>query len=102
MQWICHYWDEDDTLSCYEVGDDGYVVRQVVLAGAARRPVTAAVLAEVLAARDGGSAEMGSYEGKYGVLAEGDVRGWSEDDGVVEISAEEFDRAWWNARQALD
>lgn len=102
-QWIRYYWAVDDTMCFLEIGDDGWAVRQVELQGPDRRPVTAPTLDEVQHIRDyGGLADMLAYECQYGVLAEGDVRGWDEADQVVEISGGEFEQAWVTARGALD
>jgi hypothetical protein len=102
-RWIRHYFDEDDTLSYYEIGEDGHARRQVDLQGADRRPVTAAILDEVLHARDqGGTEAVRAYECRYGVVAEGALNGWQDVDQVVEISPAEFEQAWTPARQALE
>jgi hypothetical protein len=101
--WLRYYFDEDDTLTYYEFGEDGYAQRQVDLQGPEQRPVTAATLEEVLHARDhGGFEAVVAYERRYGVLAEGDLDGWRDVDHVVEISAAEFEQAWEPARRALD
>jgi hypothetical protein len=101
--WLRYHFDEDDTLTYYEFGEDGYARRQVDLQGAERRPVTAATLEELLHARDhGGFDAVVAYESKYGVLAEGEVDGWRDVDQVVEISSAEFEDAWAPARRALD
>jgi len=103
MRWLRYYFDEDDTLSYYELGEDGYARRQVELQGSDRRPVTAAVLDDVLHARDHGGIEaVQAYERKYGVIAEGVLDGWHDIDHVVEISPAEFEHAWTFARRALD
>lgn len=102
-QWIRHYWAEDDTVSYFEMDDEGRAVRQVGLQSAEQRPVVAAKLSEVLRIRDHGTiADMQAYEHRYGVLAEDDLHGWREDNNIVVISEAEFEQAWGRARQVLD
>ncbi|MFH8738330.1 hypothetical protein [Streptomyces sp. NPDC017964] len=48
-----------------------------------------------------GSTAMGRYEQRYGVLAEGPMDGWQDQPEAAEISAEEFERLWTEARRAL-
>ncbi|MEV6044167.1 hypothetical protein [Streptomyces xanthochromogenes] len=56
---------------------------------------------EVLHLRDQGDlAAMVRYE-RHGVLAEGSTDGWQDQSQAAEISAEEFDRLWAEARRAL-
>ncbi|MEO6091059.1 MAG: hypothetical protein ABIQ18_48940 [Umezawaea sp.] len=103
MLWLRYYFDEDDTQTYYEVGEDGYARRQVDLQGTEQRPVTAATLEEVLHAHDDGGFDAAlAYESTYGVLAEGELDGWRDVDQVVEISSAEFEDAWKPARRALD
>ncbi|WIX75882.1 hypothetical protein QRX50_30940 [Amycolatopsis carbonis] len=65
--------------------------------------MTAATLNEVLHIRDHGApGDMQAYERQYGVLAEGDVRGWGKSDQVVKVSGADFERVWVPARRALD
>ncbi|WP_432844828.1 hypothetical protein ACQPXB_26640 [Amycolatopsis sp. CA-161197] len=102
-RWIRYPWSDEDLIGFIEFGDDGWAIRHVELQGPDRRPVTAASLDEVLHIRDHGDlGDMQAYERQYGVLAEGDVRGWGEADQVVEISGAEFERVWVPARRALD
>ncbi|MGW5612141.1 hypothetical protein ACWEWI_40220 [Streptomyces sp. NPDC003753] len=64
--------------------------------------MTAASLEEVLHLRDHADlAAMGRYERQYGVLAEGPVDGWQDQPEAAEISAEEFERLWTEARRVL-
>ncbi len=45
---------------------------------------------------------MGRYERQYGILAEGPLDGWQDHHPrAAEISAEEFERLWAEARQSL-
>jgi hypothetical protein len=44
---------------------------------------------------------MGRYERQYGVLAEGSLDGWRDQPRAAEISAEEFERTWTEARRTL-
>ncbi|MFJ7048788.1 hypothetical protein ACIQVC_36100 [Streptomyces sp. NPDC101112] len=46
-------------------------------------------------------AAMGRYERQYGVLAEGPMDGWQDHPQSAEISAEEFERLWVEARRFL-
>jgi hypothetical protein len=102
-RWIRYYWADYDTWSYIEFSDDGWALRHVELQGPQQRPVTAATLNEVLHVRDHGNiADMRAYERKYGVLADGDVRGWRKSDEVTEITKAEFEQAWAPARRALD
>jgi hypothetical protein len=64
--------------------------------------VTAASLEEVLHLRDHADlAAMFRYERQYGVLAEGPLEGWQDQPKAAEISEEEFERLWSEARRAL-
>ncbi|MBB5938616.1 hypothetical protein [Streptomyces zagrosensis] len=57
---------------------------------------------EVLHLRDHADlAAMFRYERQYGVLAEGPMDGWQGQPQAAEISAEEFERLWAEARLAL-
>ncbi|WP_086668329.1 hypothetical protein [Lentzea kentuckyensis] len=102
--WFRHYFPDDDVWLHYEVDDEGWVCRQVDLRGVDMRPTTAASLAEVMHARDTGGVEaVISYEQRFGVLSEGcQPDGWHGQDGVEEISAEEFEQTWAVARDALE
>jgi hypothetical protein len=85
-RWFRSYWDEEDTWFYFEVGDDGWVSRQVELEGPARRPIAAA------------SAEDG--DARYGFTAESPVSDW---EGHVEepLTFEEFEDVWAAARRHL-
>ncbi|WP_241269273.1 hypothetical protein [Streptomyces chrestomyceticus] len=64
--------------------------------------MTAASLEEVLHLRAHADlAEMFCYERRYGVLAEGPVDGWRNQPHTAEISAEELERQWADARRVL-
>ncbi|MFJ8555091.1 hypothetical protein [Streptomyces sp. NPDC093676] len=64
--------------------------------------MTAASLEEVLHLRDHADlAAMGRYERQYGVLAEGPVDGWKDQPEAAEISVDEFERLWTEARRVL-
>ncbi|MFF7816399.1 hypothetical protein ACFZCF_31445 [Streptomyces sp. NPDC007945] len=64
--------------------------------------MTAASLEEVLHLRDHADlAAMFRYERRYGVLAEGPMDGWQDQPGAAEISAEEFESLWTQARRTL-
>jgi hypothetical protein len=46
-------------------------------------------------------AAMVRYERQYGVLAEAPLDGWQDQPHAAEISAEEFERLWVEARRNL-
>lgn len=80
------YWDEDDTWFYFEVGDDGWVRRQVHLRGPELLPV--------VAARDTDGDE------RYGCVAELPVTEW-EGHVPEPLTAEEFESVWGAARRRL-
>ncbi|MFD8417601.1 hypothetical protein ACFV2Q_38735 [Streptomyces sp. NPDC059650] len=100
--WIRVY-DEDLDLWRYFEGDEGgQVTRQVDLRGRDGTPVTAASLDEVLRFQERSDIDtMGRYQQRYGAIAEGrlTIRDGARRGG--EISAEEFERVWLDARRAL-
>ncbi|AWK09874.1 hypothetical protein SSP531S_53010 [Streptomyces spongiicola] len=101
--WIRTYDDESENRSYFELDDEEWALRHIDLQGLPRQPVTAASLAEVIEIRDRGDlAAMAAYERRYGVLAEGAVRGWRETDGAAEITRQEFESTWAAARETLD
>ncbi|MFE0256334.1 hypothetical protein [Streptomyces sp. NPDC059010] len=86
----------------FEADEKGWAAPQVEVRGRDSRPVTAASVEEVLLLRDhGGLAATGRHERQYGVPAEGPMEGWQDQPQAAEISAEEFERLWGEARQAL-
>ena len=95
--------DEDEDLWLYfEVGADGWAMRQVELRASDLGAVTAASLKEVLRLRDHADlATMQRYEQQFGVLAEGNLDGWQEQPRVEEITQGEFERVWCEARAVL-
>jgi hypothetical protein len=96
------YYEDEDLWLYFEADDEGWAARQVEIRAADSRPVTAASLAEVVHLRDHADlAAMGRYERRYGVLAEGSLDGWETQPGAAEVSAEEFERLWADARRAL-
>ncbi|WP_030931141.1 hypothetical protein [Streptomyces sp. NRRL B-24720] len=100
--WFRTYYEDENLWQYFEADDEGWAARQVEVRGQDSRPVTAASLEEVLHLRDHADlAAMGRYERQYGVLAEGRMDGWQDEPRVAEISAEEFERLWAEARQAL-
>ncbi|MFD9880994.1 hypothetical protein ACFWZT_05980 [Streptomyces alboflavus] len=100
--WFRAYYEDEDLWLHFEADDEGWATRQVEVRGQDSRPVTAASRAEVLHLRDhAGPAAMGRYERQYGILAEGPLDGWQDQPRAAEISAEEFERLWAEARQAL-
>ncbi|MFW6724579.1 hypothetical protein ACHZ98_31425 [Streptomyces sp. MAR4 CNY-716] len=96
------YYEDEDLWLSFEADDEAWAARQVEIRAADSRPVTAACLAEVVHLRDHADlAAMGRYERRYGVLAEGSLGGWETRPGAAEVSAEEFERLWADARRAL-
>ncbi|MFF4214622.1 hypothetical protein ACFYZE_35940 [Streptomyces sp. NPDC001796] len=96
------YYEDEDLWLFFEADDEGWAARQVEVRGRNSRAVTAASLEEVLHLRDHADlAAMGRYERQYGVLAEGPVDGWQDQPEAAEISAEEFERLWTEARRVL-
>ncbi|MFI5628991.1 hypothetical protein ACIA8E_06340 [Streptomyces sp. NPDC051664] len=101
--WFRTYFEDEDLWQYFEADDEGWAVRHVDVQGSTSRPVTAASLEEVLHLRDHADlAAMGRYERQYGVLAEGTLDGWQEAPHASEISAEEFERLWAEARRTLE
>ncbi|MFV5995856.1 hypothetical protein ACNPQM_26390 [Streptomyces sp. NPDC056231] len=101
--WFRSYYEDEDLWLYFEADDEGWAARQVEVRGADSRPVTAASLDEVLYLRDHAAvAAMGRYEERYGVLAEGNLDGWQDQPQAAEISAEEFEHLWAEARRTLD
>ncbi|MFE7445745.1 hypothetical protein ACFU7X_35455 [Streptomyces chartreusis] len=100
--WFRTYYEVEDLWLYFEAGDKGWVARQIEVQGKDSRAVTAACLEEVLHLRDGADiAAVGRYERQYDVLAKGPVDGWEDQPEAAEISAEEFERLWIEARRAL-
>jgi len=96
------YYDDEDLWLYFEADDEGWVARQVEVRARDSRPTTAASLEEVLYLRDHADlAAMGRYERQYGVLAEGPLDGWKNQLQAAEVSGEEFERLWADARRAL-
>jgi hypothetical protein len=101
--WIRTYDAERDLLSYFELDDEEWALRQIDLRGPRHRPMAAASLVEVMEVRDHGDlAAMAFYERKYGVLAEGSMRGWQESDDAAGITFDEFESTWAAAREVLD
>ncbi|MFG3284168.1 hypothetical protein [Streptomyces sp. NPDC048111] len=86
MRWFRSYWGEADTWFYFEVGDDGWVRRQIELEGPALRPVAAATAED--------------DDARYGFTAESPVTDW---EGHVEVplTLREFEVVWVDARQRL-
>jgi hypothetical protein len=100
--WFRTYYEDEDLWLYFEADDEGWAARQVEVRGQDSRPVTAASLEEVLHLRDHADlAAMFRYERQYGVLAEGPMDGWQDQPQAAEITAEEFERLWTEARRAL-
>jgi len=93
---------DEDLWLYFEADDEGWAARQVEVREQDSRPVKAASLEEVLHLRDHDDlAAMFRYERQFGVLAEGPMDGWQDQTEAAEISAEEFERLWTEARRAL-
>ncbi|WP_406841837.1 hypothetical protein ACICHK_43355 (plasmid) [Streptomyces sp. AHU1] len=100
--WFRTYYEDEDLWLYFEADGEGRAARQVEVRRQESRPVTAASLEEVLHLRDHADlAAMFSYERQFGVLAEGPMDSWQDQPGAAEISAEEFERVWTEARQVL-
>jgi hypothetical protein len=99
--WLRSHWDEEDVTFLWEVGDDGCVTRSVELVGPERRVRAAAVLDEVVRAKDtGGIAAVQAYETRYGVVPEKPIDDWDFPHEV--ISQGDFERVWAESRQRLE
>lgn len=100
--WFRTYYEDEDLWLHFEAGDEGWATRQIEIQAKDSRPMVAASLAEVLHLRDHADlAAMSRYERQYGVLAEGPMEGWQDQPHAAEISAEEFEQLWGEARRAL-
>jgi hypothetical protein len=101
--WFRTYYEDEDLWLYFKADDEGWATRQVDVRGTDEQPVTAASSEEVLRLRNHADlAAMGRYERRFGVLSEGSLDGWQDQPQAAEISAEEFERLWAAARQALD
>lgn len=99
--WVRSRWDEGDTTFFWEVGDDGWVTRAIELFGPDGRVQAAAVLTDVLAARDaGGMSAVAQYEARYGVVPEKPILDW--DFPHERITHAAFENEWAAARQVLE
>ncbi|MFJ2650353.1 hypothetical protein ACIO1C_26980 [Streptomyces sp. NPDC087420] len=85
-RWFRSYWDDEDTWFYFEVGDDGWVSRQVELEGPGRRPIVAA------------SADEDDV--RYGFTAGLPVADW-EGHLEVPMTFQEFEEVWSAARRRL-
>ncbi|MFD7536050.1 hypothetical protein [Streptomyces sp. NPDC059819] len=100
--WFRTHYEGEDLWLYFEADDEGWATRHVEVRGKDSRPVTAASLEEVLHLRDHADlAAMGRYERQYGVLAEAALDGWQDQPRAAEISAEEFESLWVEARRIL-
>ncbi|MFF1409206.1 hypothetical protein ACFVX6_05305 [Streptomyces sp. NPDC058289] len=100
--WIRTYYEDEDLWLYFEADDEGWVARQVEIRGKDSRPMTAASLEEVRYVRDHADlSAMFRYDGQYGILAEGPLDGWRDQPEAAEISEEEFERLWADARRCL-
>ena len=100
--WFRTYDEDADLWLYFEVGADGWAMRQVELRASDLGAVTAASLEEVLHLRDHADlAAMQRYEQEFGVLSEGSLDGWREQSGVEEVAQGEFERVWREARAVL-
>lgn len=84
-------------LSVWEVGEDGLITRHVELAGEALRPTVASALDEWT--RELEADRIQAYQNRYGVLAEKPITDW--DFPHTDISHDDFERIWADARRAL-
>jgi hypothetical protein len=99
VRWLSSYWDEEDILFYFEADEDGVVLRQVELQGPTRTPIGAASLAELPDARSYGSDAVVEYETTFGALAEHPISEWDPGFPHEDISADEFEAVWMQARR---
>jgi hypothetical protein len=98
--YVSSYWDEGDITFLWEIADDGSIARAVELTGPNLSPTAATKLDEVIQARDTGDiSAVQAVERRFGVAPEKSIDDWSFPHSI--ISAEEFDRAWNEARGSL-
>ncbi|MEL7992254.1 hypothetical protein ACWGR3_23735 [Streptomyces albidoflavus] len=98
--WFRTYYEDEDLWLYLEADEEGWVVRHMEIGGKDGRPRTAASLQEVLHLRDHADlAAMTRYEQQYGILADAPLDGWQDQPGAAEITAEEFERLWAQARR---
>jgi hypothetical protein len=97
------YWP-DDNLWCYEELDDRrWCVRHIEVRAGDGTIMTAAALAEVLAARDVGGVEaVRAYEAIYGVAPESALPIQSEEYPIEAVDQAVFDDLWRISRSHLD
>ena len=87
------YWPDEDEWHWFELDDQGYAARHVVLRSG--EPILAARLDEVIALRDrAGLLGVQLYEAVYGVPAEGIVEVPA---GAIPVEADEFDHLFRKA-----
>ncbi|MFI8369971.1 hypothetical protein [Streptomyces sp. NPDC085466] len=96
--WMRCYWDEEDTWFYLEVDAEGWVTRQVELAGPELTPIAAASLAEWQLAQDAG--RLAEYENRFGGTAERPVSEWEGHD-PEQLTAEQFEDVWKAARREI-
>ncbi|KLI97972.1 hypothetical protein [Streptomyces sp. KE1] len=100
--WFRTYYEDEDLWLCFEADEESWAVRHMEIGGKDGRPRTAASLQEVLHLRDHADlAAMTRYEQRYGILADAPLDGWQDQPGATELTAEEFERLWGEARRVL-
>lgn len=100
--WIRAYDEDQDLWQYFEGDEEGRVTRQVDLLGEDGTPVAAASLEEVLRFQERSDITvMIRYRQRYGAIAEGRITGREGPGHAGEISAEEFERVWLDARRTL-
>lgn len=100
-KYLRSHWEEEDIAFLWEIDDDGWVTRSIELVGPERRVVAAAVLSDVLSARDhGGIKAVQDYETRYGVVPEKAIDDWTFPHEVISQSV--FELAWAEARATLE
>ena len=100
VRWVKAYWEEDDETYFFEVAEDGWVLRQVVLQGPDRAPTVAASLAEWPDVEREGLAAAQEYFAKYGMTADKPITKW--DFPHAKIACGTFEKVWIRARAHLD
>ncbi|MGW4376262.1 hypothetical protein ACWEJ7_21655 [Streptomyces albidoflavus] len=100
--WFRTYYEDEDLWLYFEADEEGWAARHIEIRGKDARPTTAASLKEVLHLRDHADlAAMTRYERRYGILADAPLDCWQDQPGAAEITAEEFERLWGEARRVL-
>lgn len=100
--WFRTYYEDEDRWLYFETDEEGWAARHIEIGGEDARPRTAACLKEVLHLRDHADlAAMVRHERQYGILADAPLDGWQDQPSTAEITEEEFEGLWAEARRVL-